>query len=124
MSDAHSAGRLTVAVIDALRGVPADGMLIDLFRAPPGAGERRHLRTVETTASGVVATPLLEGESLIAARYELLFHLGRYFKAQRATLEDAPFLDVIPVRFAVSDTGKAHHLTLVASPWAYTVYRS
>lgn len=124
MSEEPKTGRLTTAVIDALRGAPADGMLVDLFRLPRGAGERRHLRTVETDATGTLSTPLLEGDALSPAIYEMLFHVGRYFKAQRVPLDDAPFLDVIPVRFSVGDAGKAHHLILLASPCAYTVYRS
>ncbi|HZB90550.1 MAG TPA: hydroxyisourate hydrolase [Stellaceae bacterium] len=124
MSDEPSAGRLTTTVIDALRGAPADGMLVDLFRLPSIAGERHHLCTVETAAGGAAPTTLLDGAALTAASYELLFHVGRYFKARQVTLEDAPFLDVIPVRFAIGDPGKPHHLTLLASPWAYTVYRS
>ena len=125
MNVAGTVGRLSTAVIDALRGTPADGMLVDLFRLPRGAGERHHLCTVETaTAGDKVATTLLDGEAVIPASYELLFHVGRYFKAQRVPLEGAPFLDVIPVRFSIEDGSKPHHLTLLTSPWAYTVYRS
>lgn len=124
MSEEHRAGQLTIAVVDALRGTPARGMLVDLFRLPRGAGERRHLRTVESEALGRVTAPLLEGDALVPAIYELLFHVGRYFTAQRAALDDAPFLDVVPVRFSIGDVAKPHHVTLLASPWAYTVYRS
>ena len=118
------AGNLSTAVIDALRGAPAKGMLVDLFRLPPDLGERRHLRTIETDAGGTSAAPLIEGEALIPAVYELLFHIGRYFKAERMPLEDAPFLDVIPVRFSIGDTSRPCRLILLVSPWTYTVYRS
>ncbi len=124
MNEAGTVGRLSTAVIDALRGAPADGMLVDLFRLPRAAGERHHLCTVETAAADKVATTLLEGDAMIPASYELLFHVGRYFKAQRVALEGAPFLDVIPVRFSIADGSQPHHLTLLTSPWAYTVYRS
>jgi 5-hydroxyisourate hydrolase len=124
MNEAGTVGRLSTAVIDALRGAPADGMLVDLFRLPRAAGERHHLCTVETAAADKVATTLLEGDAMIPASYELLFHVGRYFKAQSVALEGAPFLDVIPVRFSIADGSKPHHLTLLTSPWAYTVYRS
>src|SRR5260370_37593771 len=79
---------LTTAVIDALRGAPAKGMLVDVFRLPRGAGERRHLRTIETNDKGTVDAPLIAGDDLVVpATYELLYHIGRYFKAQRAPLE-------------------------------------
>ena len=116
-------GSLATSVVDAVRGAPAAGMLVDLFRLPRGHGERRHLRTIETDAAGAVPEPLLAGDEFVPATYELLFHVGRYFKAQRVPLEDAPFLDVIPVRFTIADAGRDYRLALLASPWHYTVFR-
>ena len=116
-------GSLTTAVVDAYRGGPAAGMLIDLFRLPRGAGERHHLRTIETNGEGALDEPLIAGEALLPATYELLFHVGRYFKAQRVSPADAPFLDVVPVRFLIGDAGRTYHIGLLASPWTYTAYR-
>jgi 5-hydroxyisourate hydrolase len=113
-------GSLTTAVIDGLRGEPASGMLVDLFCLPRGLGERQHLKTIET---GTAEVTLIEGEALVAATYELVFHVGRYFKAQPPRPADAPFLDVIPVRFAIADPARASRLALLVSPWTYTVYR-
>jgi 5-hydroxyisourate hydrolase len=98
-------------------------MLVDLFRLSRGHGERHHLRTIETDVAGALAEPLLAGEELVPATYELLFHVGRYFKAQRVPLEDAPFLDVIPVRFSIEDSARDYRLSLLVSPWHYTVFR-
>jgi 5-hydroxyisourate hydrolase len=117
-------GNLTTAVIDALRGMPAKGMLVDLFRLPRQAGERRHLRTIETNANGTVDAPLLAGDDLVPATYELLYHIGRYFKAQRVALEEAPFLDVVPVRFTLVDPNRTCHVALVVTPLSYTMYRA
>jgi 5-hydroxyisourate hydrolase len=122
--ETQSAGGLTTAVIDAEAGIPAAAMLIDLFRVARDIGERQHLRTVETNAQGAIAEPLLEGASLEPGTYELLFHVGRYFKARRASLDEDPFLNVVPVRFSIADPGHRYHVTLLAGPWSYTVYRS
>jgi 5-hydroxyisourate hydrolase len=116
-------GGLTTAVIDAEAGTPAAGMLIDLFRVAREIGERQHVRTVETDARGAIAEPLLAGTALQPATYELLFHVGRYFKARRVRQEEGPFLDVVPVRFSIADPARAYHVTLLAGPWSYTVYR-
>jgi hydroxyisourate hydrolase len=117
-------GNLTTAVIDALRGAPAKGMLVDLFRLSRNGGERHHLRTIETDDKGTVATALLAGDDLVPATYELLYHTGRYFKAQRVPLEDVPFLDVVPVSFALTDPNRAYHLALVVTPLSYMMYRA
>jgi 5-hydroxyisourate hydrolase len=118
------AGGLTAAVIDTVRGAPAAGMLIDLFRLDHGRGQRHHLRTVESIAPDPAGAVLIEGEALLPGTYELLFHVGRYFKAQRMPPGDAVFSDVIPVRLTITDTARTHQLTLLAGPSAYTVYRS
>ncbi len=117
-------GSLTTAVVDVLRGAPAKGMLVDLFRLPHGVGERHHLRTIETNDRGAFDTPLLQADALMPATYELLYHIGRYFKAQRVPHDDGPFLDVVPVRFSIADPNRAYQLTLLATPSAYTVYRA
>ena len=36
---------------------------------------------------------------------------------------DPPFLDLIPVRFGISDPDTHYHVPLLCSPWAYSTYR-
>jgi 5-hydroxyisourate hydrolase len=117
-------GRLTTAVIDAVHGVPAKGMLVDLFRLPGGQSERQHLKTIETDERGAIPAPLLAEDALLPATYELLFHVGRYFRAERAQRDEVPFLDVVPFRFTVADPNHAYHIVLLVSHWSYTAYRS
>lgn len=115
-------GRLVAEVIDTVHGRGAAGMLVDLFRVLHGVGDRRHVRTVETTAASGGIVPLLEGEGFAPATYELLFHVGRYFKAARPAAGDAPFFDVVPVRFTVTDAAQTYRVSLLASPWSYTAH--
>ena len=122
-TETRSTGGLTTAVIDAEAGMPAAGMLIDLFRVARDIGERQHLRTVETNPQGAIAEPLLADAAFEAVTYELLFHVGRYFKARRVPLDEAPFLNVVPVRFSIADRTRHYHVTLLTGPWSYTVYR-
>ncbi len=117
-------GTLTTAVIDALRGVPAKGMLVDLFRLSGNVGDRLHLRTIETNDHGSVDAPLIADDALTPATYELLYHIGRYFKAQRVALDNGPFLEVVPVRFSLTDPTRAYHVALVVTPLSYTMYRT
>ena len=116
-------GSLTTAVTDALRGTAARAMLVDLFRLPGNVGERLHLRTIETNDRGTVDAPLIADDAVMPATYELLYHIGRYFKAQRVALDDGLFLDVVPVRFAVTDPTRNYHVVLVVTPLSYTMYR-
>lgn len=110
-------GRLTTEVIDTVRGTAAGGMLVDLFVLPHGGSERHHLKTMETAAADM---PLLDQDSFAAATYELLFHVGRYFKANRNTLGEAPFIEVLPIRFTVAATARDCRVRLLVNPWCYT----
>jgi 5-hydroxyisourate hydrolase len=78
------------------------------------AGTR--LNTVVTNADGRPDGPLVEGVALRAGEYELVFHVGAYFKG-------AGFLDRVPVRFIVREPAIGYHVPLLCSPWAYSTYR-
>ena len=105
-------GRLTTHVLDTTRGTPAAGMKIELRR---GA---ELLKTVKTNSDGRIDRPLLEGGEMIAGAYELTFHVGDYFAAISET-----FLDLVPVRFNISDASAHYHVPLLVSPFAYLTYR-
>jgi 5-hydroxyisourate hydrolase len=111
-------GRLTTHVLDTMRGKPGAGIRIELF-ALEGGAPRRIAETV-TNADGRTDAPLLAGDALKAGRYELMFHIGDYFR--RGGIESL-FLDVVPVRFAIADASAHYHVPLLASPWSYTTYR-
>ena len=49
--------------------------------------------------------------------YELRFAVGDYFGGE------ARFLDVVPVRFGVSDPDAHHHVPLLVAPGGYSTYR-
>ena len=60
---------------------------------------------------------------MAVGRYELTFHVGAYFAALGAPVADPPFLDRIPVRFAIADPEAHYHVPLLVSPWSYSTYR-
>jgi 5-hydroxyisourate hydrolase len=112
-------GRLTTHVLDTAIGRPAAGLKIELFRE----GEASPLRTIRTNADGRADAPLLEGSGFRTGRYELHFHAGDYLRASGATLPEPAFLDVIPIRFGISDEAAHYHVPLLLSPYGYSTYR-
>jgi 5-hydroxyisourate hydrolase len=118
-------GRLSTHVLDTAQGRPAEGMSIELWRLDGPEGERReHIQTLRTNADGRTDVPLLRGEALVAGWYELIFGVGGYFARQpQLALPSPPFLDRVPMRFAIADVEARYHIPLLASPWAYTTYR-
>lgn len=95
-------------------------MSVELFTV--GDGARDLVTTAETNADGRTDVPLVAEGALLAQTYELAFTVGPYL-AGAGLAEAPPFLDVIPVRFTVADSGRDHHVPLLLTPWSYTVYR-
>ena len=112
-------GSLTTHVLDTMHGKPARGMRIDLLMMH---GDHSHpVLSVVTNADGRVDEPLLGGARWGLGTFELQFHVGQYF--ERLGVEgDSPFLDVVPVRFIISDETH-YHVPLLVSPYAYSTYR-
>ena len=107
-------GKLTTHVLDTANGRPGAGIAIDLSLLR--SGQWTPLKTVHTNADGRTDAPLLEGDAFRPGAYELVFHIGSYFKARG-------FLDLVPVRFVITDASAHYHVPLLCSPWGYTTYR-
>ena len=117
-----TAGRLTTHVLDTAQGRPGAGIRIEL-NALGADGAPRRIAAAVTNADGRTEAPLLAGDALKPGRYEIVFHVGDYFRAQGVALADPPFLDTVPVRFAIADPAGHYHVPLLVSPWSYTTYR-
>lgn len=116
-----SSGRLTTHVLDTARGCPAAHMVIELLRID---GLDHHpVKTVRTNDDGRVDAPLLSGPELEHGVYELRFHAGDYLRSTGDALPDPAFLDIIPIRFGIADTGAHYHVPLLISAYGYSTYR-
>jgi 5-hydroxyisourate hydrolase len=113
-------GRLTTHVLDTARGVPAAGMTVELYALDDG---RKLIATAVTNANGRTDQPMLDGDSFKPGAYELVFAVAAYFAGTGAKHGDLPFLDLVPVRFAIADAASHYHVPLLVSPWSYTTYR-
>ncbi|WP_332116281.1 hydroxyisourate hydrolase [Azorhizobium caulinodans] len=114
-------GRLSTHVLDTVLGRPAAGVRVELF-AITGDGTRQRVAERQTNADGRTDTPLMAGEDYRAGTYELVFHMGAYFRSSGAPVAEPPFLDEVPLRVTLSEDGH-YHVPLLCSPWAYSTYR-
>ena len=114
------AGYLTTHVLDTARGVPAEGLTIELFAL--SGDNRRHLKTLVTNADGRTDAQILPAEEFETGTYELVFHAGAYLDACNVPQEEPRFLDVIPIRFGMSAQSH-YHVPLLLSPFGYATYR-
>ncbi len=113
--------RLSTHVLDTVNGSPARGVRVTLHRLE---GEARTLvRDTMTNTDGRTDEPLMAGEAYRTGAYEISFHIGAYFRARGAEAAEPPFLDVVPIRFAIAEPEGHYHVPLLCSPWAYSTYR-
>lgn len=114
-------GRLSTHVLDTAKGKPAAGVKIMLYRI--SGQSHRKVKEVVTNADGRTDGPLLEGDTLEAGIYELVFCAGDYLRASGQAADGVLFLDEIPIRFGVPDVGQHYHVPLLISPFGYSTYR-
>lgn len=113
-------GFLTTHVLDTAKGIPAAGMKIELFGLDQG---RVLMREMVTNADGRTDSPILPKDEFATGTYELVFHAGDYLDASDTPPEDPRFLDVIPIRFGISDPQSHYHVPLLISPFGFSTYR-
>ncbi len=114
-------GYLTTHVLDTGRGVPAAGLAIRLFSID--GTDRTLLAEMVTNDDGRTDSPILPKDKFASGIYELVFEAGSYLDAIGTPAEDPRFLDVIPIRFGISDADAHYHVPLLLSPFGYSTYR-
>ena len=113
-------GYLTTHVLDTARGCPAHGLKIDLYKVIGDA--RTLLISLVTNKDGRTDQQILPTDQFETGTYELVFHAGGYLDTCGTPPEEPRFLDVIPIRFGMSEA-KHYHVPLLLSPFGYSTYR-
>ncbi|MGM7724660.1 hydroxyisourate hydrolase [Metabacillus sp. Hm71] len=112
---------LTTHVLDLSHGQPASNVKIDLFFLE--AHEWKFIKTVWTNSDGRLDEPLIPDNEVKIGTYELVFHVGEYFRSKNIDLQNPAFLEKVPVRFGIANPESHYHVPLLISPWGYQVYR-
>ncbi|MBS9715675.1 hydroxyisourate hydrolase [Pseudohalocynthiibacter aestuariivivens] len=113
-------GYLTTHVLDTALGCPAAGMKIELYHIE---GEARSLlKSVVTNDDGRTDSQILPADEFQKGTYELVFHAGAYLDACGTPPENPRFLDLIPIRFGMSEAAH-YHVPLLLSPFSFSTYR-
>ena len=112
---------ITTHVLNTVTGKPGVDMRID-FSVREGDGWRL-VKSVRTNADGRTDEMVLKPDETKVGQYELLFYVDEYFARQRMAMTDPPFIEKVPVRFAVFDTKQYYHVPMLATPWSCATYR-
>jgi 2-oxo-4-hydroxy-4-carboxy-5-ureidoimidazoline decarboxylase len=109
-------------VLDTHSGKPAAGIAVELVELADLGVNRVVARTL-TNSDGRTDQPLIGGRPIPIGKYELTFSVGDYFASRQVPQSDPPFLDRIPLHFAVSEPEGHLHVPLLVTPWSYATYR-
>ena len=115
-------GRLSTHVLDTHGGRPAEGIAIELWELSRDGADRLIVRTV-SNKDGRTDAPLIGGRPLPIGTYELRFTTAAYYRACGVALPEPPYLDVVPIRFSITEPESHYHVPLVMTPWSYSTYR-
>jgi 5-hydroxyisourate hydrolase len=110
-------GWLSTHVLDTALGTPAEGLRLELWRLD--GANREQIAEAITNEDGRTESPILPEEAFATGDYELVFQAGDYL---RATKQPDAFLDVIPIRFSMTEASH-YHVPLLLSPFGYSTYR-
>ena len=91
-----------------------------LFRLD--GARRTELARLRTNHDGRTDRPILPEADFATGTYELEFHAGAWMDATGVDPESPRFLDVIPIRFGMSQDDH-YHVPLLVSPFGYSTYR-
>ncbi len=114
------AGFLTTHVLDTARGMPAEGLVIWLYRI--SGDSRTKIAETITNADGRTDSPILPADTFKPGQYELVFFAGDYLRANKTASGEPLFLDQVPIRFGISQNDH-YHVPLLLSPYGYSTYR-
>ena len=107
---------LTTHVLDTVLGVGAAGLHVALVRI---GGSETVLGQAVLDERGRAAL----GENLAPGVYELRFEVAGYHRSLGVAVADPPFLDVVAIRFGLSEPTVNYHVPLLVSPYSYSTYR-
>lgn len=106
---------ITTHVLDAVRGLPAPGVAVQLFAQQ---GEQWAL-VAEATTDADGRARRLGPDTVPAGTYRLRFDTGAYFAAQ----DTSTFYPEALLTFVIDDEARHYHVPLLLSPFAYSTYR-
>lgn len=111
------AGEVTIHVVDITRGLPAVGMPVEIYALRV---ERQKMVSDFLNGEGVLTT---EATDFPRGFYEVVFHVGQFFRSEGVELPDPPFLGEVPFRFAIAEPNSEYRLRMNVTPWGFSIFR-
>ena len=111
---------LSIHVVDATCDAVAAGMRVEVYCLGEHAAK---LCSAEVAPSGLVEEPILASEAIVPGEYEVVFHVGEFYRRRGVAAAPIPFIDAVPFRFGIASGAGGFHLPVRVSPWGFAVGR-
>jgi 5-hydroxyisourate hydrolase len=112
---------ISIHVIDVSRGVPADGMAVEVWKLD--AGNQTRISAGAIDAKGHYDDAVLLTRVLEPGRYRARFEIGSYYRAASVALPQPAFLESVVFEFGLANSAQHYHLPLKMTPWGYSLFR-
>lgn len=116
-----TAGGVSIHVVDARDGLPAEGLRVDVYRRTDDGG-RAAIAGGHIGRNALLADPRLEARQRLGG-YEVHFQAGDYFERHRSGGELPSLVDIVVFAFEIEDASRHIHLPLKMTPCGYSLFK-
>ena len=110
--------QLTLNLFDATRGVMITNVDIEIQKIYDGSW--RTIAELVSDLNGDISVSAEDVDGDLSGYYEATIHVGSYFLSAGYTLPTLKFIDVVPIRFGISEADADTAITVSITPYGYT----
>lgn len=110
--------QLTLNLFDATRGVAIANVDFEIQKIYDGSW--RTVAELVSDLNGDVSLVSEDVEGDLSGYYEATIHVGSYFLSAGYALPTLKFIDVVPIRFGISEADADTAITVSVTPYGYS----
>ncbi len=110
--------QLTLSFYDTTRGVAIPGIDVEIQKINKGGWEI--LAQLNSDINGDIVISDADTNSNLSGYYEATARIGNYFLDAGYVLPTLKFIDVVPIRFGISDPDADASIQIALTPYGYS----
>lgn len=110
--------QLTLNFFDSTRGVAIPDIEVEVQKMHDGSWQM--LAQFSSGLKGDITISAAEAEGDLSGYYEATARIGNYFMDAGYVLPTLKFIDVVPIRFGISDPDADTTITIAITPYGYS----
>ncbi len=110
--------KLTLTFFDATRGVAIPNVDVEVQKIHDGNWQT--IAEMVSDLNGDISVIAEDANGDLSGYYEVTAHIGSYFLTAGYALPTLKFIDVIPIRFGISDADADTTISISITPYGYS----